>query len=171
MQICGRVSVQDMLPLFVAPRQPLTQQRALKVLPHARSPGGRQWRPAEHRWRQPPAHWPLRLDQAALAVALEAGPPAAAAEQGRRVYVSRATLVVVPPTLVGHWTHQIAAHTAPGVRLTLRSSEPVVCNISSMHCADRGAWAAVMLRQFSGRGGCLRLAAIRLDCIACVAPY
>jgi len=30
------------------------------------------------------------------------------------VYVSRATLVVVPPTLVGHWTHQIAAHTAPG---------------------------------------------------------
>ena len=67
-------------------------------------------RPGDHRWRQPTAQWPLRLDQPALAAALAAGP----ATEGHRVYVSRATLVVVPPTLVGHWMHQIATHTVPG---------------------------------------------------------
>jgi hypothetical protein len=83
---------------------------ASTLLLNVGSPGGK-LRPSEHRWRQPPSQWPLRLDQAALAAALAAGPAA----EGHRVYVSRATLVVVPPTLVGHWMHQIATHTAPGV--------------------------------------------------------
>ena len=30
------------------------------------------------------------------------------------MHVSRATLVVVPSTLVGHWTHQLATHTVLG---------------------------------------------------------
>ena len=62
------------------------------------------------RWRQAAHMWPLRLDRGALAAALAAGP----APPDLRVFLSRATLVVVPPTLVDHWLHQIAAHTAPG---------------------------------------------------------
>ena len=98
---------------------------------------GRQFRPADHRWRQPPAQSALRLDQAALAAALEAGPAEA---EGQRVYVSRATLVVVPPTLVGHWTHQIAAHTAPGARCVRRLIPMSVCLLTPLH--HEGTWAA-----------------------------
>lgn len=43
--------------------------------------------------------------------ALPAGPPAAPAEQ---VWLSAATLVVVPATVAEHWRQQLAAHTAPG---------------------------------------------------------
>ena len=57
--------------------------------------------------------WPLRLDTAALLAALRAGPT----EPDLRVFISRATLVVVPPTLIDHWVHQIARHTAPGALL------------------------------------------------------
>ena len=97
--------LRDCRTLAVTQSRPLFHRGA-----SAGSPGDKV-RPAEHRWRQPPAQWPLRLDQVALAAALAAGPAAA---EGHRVYVSRATLVVVPPTLVGHWTHQIARHTVPG---------------------------------------------------------
>ncbi len=110
------IAADDAARTYAKPRSPGAPFPAMSAEPAAARSPGRQWRPAEHRWRQPPAQWPLRLDQAALAAALDAGP--SAAEEGRRVYVSRATLVVVPPTLVGHWTHQIAAHTAPGVPST-----------------------------------------------------
>ena len=35
------------------------------------------------------------------------------AEDERKVYVSPATLLVLPPTLIPHWLHQIRVHLKP----------------------------------------------------------
>lgn len=35
------------------------------------------------------------------------------AEQEQRVYLSAATLLVLPPTLISHWLHQIRVHLKP----------------------------------------------------------
>ena len=35
------------------------------------------------------------------------------AEEERKVYLSAATLLVLPPTLIPHWLHQIRVHLKP----------------------------------------------------------
>lgn len=62
------------------------------------------------RWEQPPALGLLRLDTAALDEALHLGP----SQRRRRVFLSAATLVVVPPELIQHWRDQIEWHTRAG---------------------------------------------------------
>ncbi len=35
------------------------------------------------------------------------------AEEERKVYLSAATLLILPPTLISHWLHQIRVHLKP----------------------------------------------------------
>lgn len=61
-------------------------------------------------WQQPSNLWGLLLDQKALKTALLLG----GAPKAQRVYLSPATLIVVPTELVNHWKEQIFWHTRPG---------------------------------------------------------
>ncbi|KAI8470158.1 MAG: SNF2 family N-terminal domain-containing protein [Monoraphidium minutum] len=61
-------------------------------------------------WRQPAYLGSLEFDAPALAEALRRG-----AEAARRVYLSGATLVVVPGTLIPHWRQQIQQHVKQGL--------------------------------------------------------
>ncbi|KAL0025980.1 hypothetical protein WJX77_010392 [Trebouxia sp. C0004] len=60
-------------------------------------------------WKQPWQISSLHLDTQALLTALQTGP----AEEERKVYLSAATLLVLPPTLIPHWVHQIRVHLKP----------------------------------------------------------
>ncbi|DBA80065.1 TPA: hypothetical protein ACH3X2_007554 [Trebouxia sp. C0005] len=60
-------------------------------------------------WKQPWQISSLYLDTEALLTALQTGP----AEEERKVYLSAATLLVLPPTLIPHWLHQIRVHLKP----------------------------------------------------------
>ncbi|KIY95542.1 F-box protein, partial [Monoraphidium neglectum] len=65
---------------------------------------------ARHAWRQPAYLSGLVFDGAALAEAARRG-----AEASRRMYLSGATLVVVPGTLIPHWRQQILQHVKQGL--------------------------------------------------------
>ncbi|KAL0035614.1 hypothetical protein WJX79_002795 [Trebouxia sp. C0005] len=60
-------------------------------------------------WKQPWQISSLYLDTEALLTALQTGP----AEEERKVYLSAATLLVLLPTLIPHWLHQIRVHLKP----------------------------------------------------------
>ncbi|KAL4420646.1 hypothetical protein ABPG75_010302 [Micractinium tetrahymenae] len=57
-------------------------------------------------WRRPDSHAGLALDLEALRQALAEGPW----QPPHKVFLSPATLVVVPPTLIDHWRTQIRLH-------------------------------------------------------------
>ncbi|KAK9807648.1 hypothetical protein WJX72_005276 [[Myrmecia] bisecta] len=78
-------------------------------------------------WRQPWYLEGLLMDLPALREALAAGPEMVE----RRIYLSSATLLVLPSQLIPHWLHQIHRHTQPG---SLRVA--VLCDRSA---AGRGA--------------------------------
>ncbi|GBG65906.1 hypothetical protein CBR_g54197 [Chara braunii] len=59
-----------------------------------------------HRWKCLQGSYNLLLDLTALKIAL-----LTPLEASKRVYLSKSTLVVVPPNLVQHWQHQIERHT------------------------------------------------------------
>ncbi|KAK9843797.1 hypothetical protein WJX81_006788 [Elliptochloris bilobata] len=85
-------------------------------------PGGKRERAGAgarmRRWRQPWHLDELRLDVAALRKALAAG----AEEEEQQMFLSPATLLVVPGTLIPHWRAQIEMHTRPGaLRLAIVS--------------------------------------------------
>ncbi|KAF8062721.1 hypothetical protein HT031_004051 [Scenedesmus sp. PABB004] len=63
---------------------------------------------AVHVWAQPASCAELTFDVAALRQALESG-----AGTCPRMYLSPATLVIVPVTLIPHWQQQIRQHLAP----------------------------------------------------------
>ncbi|KAL0050649.1 hypothetical protein WJX82_004168 [Trebouxia sp. C0006] len=60
-------------------------------------------------WKQPWQISSLYLDTEALLTALQTGP----AEEEHKVYLSAATLLVLPPTLIPHWLNQIRVHLKP----------------------------------------------------------
>ncbi|KAL3136547.1 hypothetical protein ABBQ38_005794 [Trebouxia sp. C0009 RCD-2024] len=71
-------------------------------------------------WKQPWQIDSLLLDTAALLTALETGP----AEEEQKVYLSPATLLVLPPTLIPHWLHQIRVHMKPNtLRVAVLATE------------------------------------------------
>ena len=80
--------------------------------PHHRSPppprDGAPWT----RVRSRAAAAGLSLDAPALRTALAGGAPAATA--GAPIYVSAATLLIVPPSIEAHWADQVLRHTDPG---------------------------------------------------------
>lgn len=67
-------------------------------------------------WVKPSSFFNMLPDIDALREALKYDP----AESRIKVYISPATLIVVPPELVQHWKHQLFLHTAPGcLRVTV----------------------------------------------------
>ncbi|KAK9795946.1 hypothetical protein WJX73_001584 [Symbiochloris irregularis] len=62
-------------------------------------------------WVQPLHLSLLRLDTAALKAVLLSGPASTSLD----IYLSSATLLVVPATLVQHWVDQVEQHTEPGL--------------------------------------------------------
>jgi len=63
------------------------------------------------RWVTPiKLSWRMVLDQKALKEAIKQGPK----PQGHRIYLSPATLIVVPTELIQHWRDQIHMHTTSG---------------------------------------------------------
>ena len=80
-------------------------QRLLFAKNGALPPHQQDWR----RWEQPLSHWKLTFDGAAFQQALHLGP----SPRKHRIYLSPATLVVVPQGLLQHWKDQILLHTRP----------------------------------------------------------
>jgi len=63
------------------------------------------------RWVTPiKLSWRMVLDQRALKEAIKQGPK----PQGHRIYLSPATLIVVPTELIQHWKDQVHMHTTSG---------------------------------------------------------
>ena len=70
-----------------------------------------------HRWRQPPTLGSVKLDLQAVQKAIEIMRKDSrdAASGDHRFYLSAATLIIVPSTLIAHWEQQIARHTKTGI--------------------------------------------------------
>lgn len=70
-----------------------------------------------HRWRQPPTLGSVKLDLRAIQKAIDSvwKDSRNASADDHRFYLSAATLIIVPSTLIAHWEQQIERHTKTGV--------------------------------------------------------
>lgn len=84
-----------------------------------------------HRWISPKTHRLLHFDAKALGSALA---ESAAREAELRIYLSKATLVVLPPTLIEQWKGQISEHFAGDASRWLSPKElHILCTITAIH--------------------------------------
>ena len=85
----------------------------------------------------------LALDAPALRTALAGGAPPASA--GAPVYVSAATLLIVPPSIEAHWADQVLCHTAPGALRVAILSDVRVATGSVLPARGKGGPSAADL--------------------------
>lgn len=93
---------------------------------------------AAHTWVQPPACENLRFDMQALRAALD---QSAAAAAQPRMFLSSATLVIVPVTLIPHWQQQVGVQVLslfPHIHLTALDDRLCLLNLveCSLLCAS-----------------------------------